>query len=222
MSQDLATLLISGTLETLYMVALSSLIAFAVGLPLGVVLSVTAPAGILQNRAINAALSLVVNVGRSVPFVILMIAIIPFTRMIVGTSIGTNAAVVPLSVAAIPFVGRVVESALREIDQGIVEAAQSMGATPMEIICKVLLPEGLPAIIAGLTLTLINLIGYSAMAGTIGGGGLGDVAIRYGYQRFMLDVMIATVAVLVILVQLCQLIGDKLAAVTRHDRKNEG
>ena len=222
MSQGLATLLISGTLETLYMVILSSLIAFIIGLPLGVVLSVTAQGGILQNKPVNAALSLVVNVGRSVPFVILMIAIIPFTRKIVGTSIGTNAAVVPLSVAAIPFVGRVVESALREIDQGIVEAAQSMGATPMEIVCKVLLPEGLPAIIAGLTLTLINLIGYSAMAGTIGGGGLGDVAIRYGYQRFMLDVMIATVAVLVILVQLCQLIGDKLAAVTRHDRKNEG
>ncbi len=222
MSQDLAELLISGTLETLYMVALSSLIAFIIGLPLGVVLSVTAPGGILQNKPVNAALSLVVNIGRSVPFVILMIAIIPFTRMIVGTSIGTNAAVVPLSVAAIPFVGRVVESALREIDQGIVEAAQSMGASPMEIICKVLLPEALPAIIAGLTLTLINLIGYSAMAGTIGGGGLGDVAIRYGYQRFMLDVMIATVAVLVILVQLCQLIGDKLASATRHDRKNEG
>ena len=222
MSQDLVALLISGTLETLYMVALSSLIAFVAGLPLGVVLSVTAQGGILQNKPVNTALSLVVNIGRSVPFVILMIAIIPFTRMIVGTSIGTNAAVVPLSVAAIPFVGRVVESALREIDQGIVEAAQSMGASPMEIICKVLLPEALPAIIAGLTLTLINLIGYSAMAGTIGGGGLGDVAIRYGYQRFMLDVMIATVAVLVILVQLCQLIGDKLASATRHDRKNEG
>ncbi len=165
MSQDLAELLISGTLETLYMVALSSLIAFIIGLPLGVVLSVTAQGGILQNKPINAALSLVVNVGRSVPFVILMIAIIPFTRMIVGTSIGTNAAVVPLSVAAIPFVGRVVESALREIDQGIVEAAQSMGTSPMEIICKVLLPEALPAIIAGLTLTLINLIGYVARSG---------------------------------------------------------
>ncbi len=222
MSQDLVALLINGTQDTLYMVALSSLIAFIIGLPLGVVLSVTGPGGILENKPLNVVLSLVVNVGRSVPFVILMIAIIPFTRMIVGTSIGTNAAVVPLSVAAIPFVGRVVESALREIDQGIVEAALSMGATPMEIIRKVLLPEALPAIIAGLTLTLINLIGYSAMAGIIGGGGLGDVATRYGYQRFMLDVMIATVAVLVILVQLCQLIGDKLASATRHDRKNEG
>lgn len=221
MSHDLLSLLIEGTMATLYMVALSSAIAFIAGLPLGVVLSVTAPGGILENRPVNSALSLVVNIGRSVPFIILMIAIIPFTRMIVGTSIGTNAAVVPLSVAAIPFVGRVVESALREIDQGIIEAAQSMGAAPFEIIYKVLLPEALPAIIAGLTLTLINLIGYSAMAGTIGGGGLGDIAIRYGYQRFMPDVMIATVAILVILVQLCQIIGDRLAAVTRHDRNSE-
>jgi D-methionine transport system permease protein len=202
------------------MVGASSAIAFVVGLPLGVILSVTASDGILTNRPLYSALSFIVNIGRSVPFIILMVAIIPFTRLIIGTSIGTNAAIVPLSVSAIPFVGRIVESALREIDEGIIEAAQSMGATPLEIIYKVLLPEALPAIIAGLTLTVISLIGYSAMAGAIGGGGLGDIAIRYGYQRFMPDIMLATVVVLVLMVQLFQLVGDWLANTTRHDRKN--
>lgn len=219
MSQDLLILLLKGLGETLYMVGASSAIAFAIGLPLGVVLSVAGEGGILRNGSLYAILSFLVNIGRSIPFIILMVAIIPFTRLIVGTSIGTNAAVVPLSVAAIPFVGRVVESALREIDRGIVEAALSMGATPFEIIRKVLLPEALPGIIAGLTLTLINLIGYSAMAGAIGGGGLGDIAIRYGYQRFKPDVMLATVVTLVVMVQVFQLFGDKLAAKTRHDRK---
>lgn len=218
MSQGMIGLLIRGTLETLYMVAASGAVAFVIGLPLGIILSVTSHSGILPNRTLNAALSLVVNVGRSVPFIILMIAIIPLTRFIVGSSIGTNAAVVPLAVAAIPFVGRVIETALREVDAGVIEAAQSMGATPMQVITRVMLPEALPGIIAGLTLTLINLIGYSAMAGTIGGGGLGDVAIRYGYQRFMLDIMITTVVILVALVQICQIVGDKLAAMTRHDR----
>lgn len=219
MSNGLADLLIKGTLDTLYMVLLSSLIAFIAGLPLGVIMSITSPGGIKENRLLNSLLSFIVNVGRSVPFIILMIAIIPLTRLIVGTSIGTNAAIVPLAAAAIPFVGRIVETALREIDSGVIEAAQSMGASPFEIIIKVMLPEALPGIIAGLTLTVINLIGYSAMAGTIGGGGLGDVAIRYGYQRFMLDVMISTVVILVALVQICQVIGDKLASITRHDKK---
>lgn len=220
MSQDLLKLLFDGILETLYMVGVSSAVAFVFGLPLGIILSVTASGSILESRWLNSFLSFVVNVGRSVPFIILMVAIIPLTRLVVGTSIGTNAAIVPLSVAAIPFVGRVVESALREIDQGIVEAALSMGAAPTEIICKVLLPEALPAIISGLTLTLINLIGYSAMAGAIGGGGLGDIAIRYGYQRFMPDIMLITVIILVVMVQFFQLAGDKLAQITRHDRKN--
>lgn len=221
MSQGLIDLLISGTLETLYMVFASSAISFAIGLPLGVVMSVTSRSGILHNAALNSILSFVVNVGRSVTFIILMIAIIPLTRLIVGTSIGTNAAIVPLAAAAVPFVARVVEGALREIDPGVIEAAQSMGATPMQIILKVMLPEGLPSILTGLTLTVINLIGYSAMAGTIGGGGLGDVAIRYGYQRFMLDVMITTVVILVLLVQICQYGGDRLAAATRHDKRGE-
>lgn len=218
MSHDLLPLILEGSLETLYMVGFSSTVAALVGLPIGVVLSVTAAGCILESRLLNATLSFFVNIGRSVPFIILMVAIIPLTRVIAGTSIGTNAAVVPLSVAAIPFVARVVESALREIDQGIVEAALSMGATPLQIIYKVLLPEALPAIVAGLTLTLINLIGYSAMAGAIGGGGLGDIAIRYGYQRFNPEVMMITVVLLVLMVQLFQYAGDKLSALTRHDR----
>jgi D-methionine transport system permease protein len=213
-------LLLKGLWETLYMVSMSSLISFVAGLPLGVLLLVTSEGNILTNKPLYSALSFVVNIGRSVPFIILMISIIPMTRWIIGTSIGTNAAIVPLSVSAIPFVGRVVETSLREIDQGIVEAAQSMGASPLEIIYKVLLPEGLPGIIAGLTLTIISLIGYSAMAGTIGGGGLGDIAVRYGYQRFMPDVMLGTVIVLVLMVQIVQVAGDKICNITRHDRKN--
>jgi D-methionine transport system permease protein len=220
MSQDLLTLLVRGLFETFYMVGVSSVLAFAAGLPLGVVLSVTAGGGVLPNRHIYNVLSFLVNMGRSVPFIILMVAIIPFTRFIVGTSIGTNAAIVPLSAAAIPFVGRVVETALREVDEGIIEAALSMGATPVEIILKVLLPEALPAIIAGFTLTVINLIGYSAMAGAIGGGGLGDIAIRYGYQRFMPDVMILTVIALIVIVQIFQFAGDRLSGAARHDRKS--
>jgi D-methionine transport system permease protein len=216
----LQTLLIEGTRDTLYMVGIASLAALLFGMPLGVVLSVTSDGGIMRNTPLYSALSLVVNVGRSAPFVILMIALIPFTRWVIGTSIGRNAAIVPLSVAAIPFVGRVVESALREVDQGVIEAAQSMGASPLEIILKVMIPEGLPGIIAGATLTVINLVGYSAMAGTLGGGGLGDAAFRYGYQRFMTGVMVATIVILVILVQIVQIIGDTLASVTRHDRKN--
>jgi D-methionine transport system permease protein len=219
MSADLVRLLFEESLNTIYMVGASSLIALFFGLPLGVTLSATAEGGIMRSVPVYSVLSFIVNIGRSTPFVILMIAIIPFTRMLVGTSIGINAAIVPLSVAAIPFVGRVVESSLREIDQGIIEAAQSMGATPFEIIRKVLLPEGLPGIIAGFTLTVINLVGYSAMAGTVGGGGLGDVAVRYGYQRFMPDVMAATVVILVVMVQAVQYVGDRFANLARHDRK---
>ncbi|MDR0764719.1 MAG: ABC transporter permease [Synergistaceae bacterium] len=218
MSDDLTALLVKGSLETLYMVGVSSLFAFAAGLPLGIILSVTAETGILRNKPLYSALSSVVNVFRSVPYIILMVALMKPTKWIVGSSIGINAAIVSLSAAAIPFVGRVVESSLREIDPGIVEAAQAMGAGAGEIIRKVLLPEGLPGIIAGFTLTIINLIGYSAMAGVLGGGGLGDLAVRYGYQRFMLDVMISTVIIMVLMVQFIQIVGDKLAVLTRHDR----
>jgi len=163
---------------------------------------------ILQNPILNKILSSTVNLFRSIPFIILLIILIPFTKLLVGKSIGTTAAIVPLSICAIPFMGRLVETALREVNSGVIEAAQGMGASPMQIILKVLIPEALPAIISSITITTINLVGYSAMAGVIGGGGLGDLAVRYGYQRFMLDIMLYTVAILVLMVQLIQLIGD--------------
>jgi D-methionine transport system permease protein len=173
---------------------------------------------ILQNELLNKILGTIVNIFRSVPFVILLIVLIPFTRLLVGKAIGTTAAIVPLSVAAIPFMGRLTETALREVDRGIIEAAQSMGASPLQIITKVLVPEALPSIAAGITITTINLVGYSAMAGVIGGGGLGDLAVRYGYQRFMLDIMLYTVAILVAMVQLIQLIGDVLVKQLSKNR----
>ncbi|HEY3426267.1 MAG TPA: methionine ABC transporter permease [Negativicutes bacterium] len=211
MSQDMLVLLAEALWETTYMVAISTLIATALGIPLGVILVTTGKGHILENLPVNHSLGAIVNATRSTPFIILMVAIIPLTRIIVGTSIGTNAAIVPLSIAAIPFVGRVVESALKEVDHGVIEAAQAMGASPREIISKVLLPEALPSVILGLTLTVISLIGYSAMAGAIGGGGLGDLAIRYGYQRFRADIMLATVVILIAQVQVVQSCGDYLA-----------
>ena len=161
-----------------------------------------------ENAALNKVLGAIVNATRSIPFIILMVAIIPFTRMVVGTSIGTTAACVPLTLAAIPLLARLVETSIKDIQFGVIEAAQSMGASPFQIIRKVLLPEALPTIIDNVTVLIVNLIGYSAMAGAIGGGGLGDIAIRYGYQRFQADVMIATIIILIILVQLVQMIGD--------------
>jgi D-methionine transport system permease protein len=211
MSQDMLMLLIEGLGETFYMVAISSLVSALLGIPLGVILVITGKGGIKESLVFNQTLGAIVNAARSTPFIILMVAIIPFTRIIVGTSIGTNAAIVPLSIAAIPFVGRVVESALKEVDAGLIEAAQSMGATPRQIIMKVLIPEAMPSIILGMTLTVISLIGYSAMAGAIGGGGLGDLAIRYGYQRFRADVMLATVVILIAMVQIVQSSGDYFA-----------
>lgn len=209
-------LMLSGTLETLYMVGMSLLFAIIGGIPLGVLTTITRPEHILPNKSLNFILDGIINIGRSIPFIILMVAVIPFTRMIVGTSIGTNAAVVPLALAAIPFMGRVTDNAILEIDQGVIESAQSMGANPGQIVFKVLLPESLPAIILGLTLTAISLVSYSAMAGAIGGGGLGDIAIRYGYQRFQLAVMLETIVILVVLVQLIQFFGNRLAALFDH------
>ncbi len=194
--------------ETMLMVGISVALAMVGGLPLGVLLVTTSPGNITPNPAAYKVLSTVVNIGRSIPFIILLVAIIPFTRLIVGTSIGTAAAIVPLTVAAIPFVARIVESALRDVDRGVVEAAQAMGASPWQIIIKVLLPEALPTLVLGVTITAVNLIGYSAMAGAVGGGGLGDLAIRYGYQRFRGDVMLMTVIVLVLLVEIVQAVGD--------------
>lgn len=197
--------------ETIYMVAVSMVVATALGVPLGVLLSTTGKGGILEARALNKAIGAVVNAIRSIPFIILMVAIIPLTRLIVGTAIGTTAAMVPLIIAAVPFIGRQVETSLQEVPYGLVEAALSMGATPLQIIRRVLLPEAMPSIVAQLTTVVISLVGESAMAGAIGGGGLGDLAIRYGYQRFRPDVMIATVVILIILVQLVQFAGNLLA-----------
>jgi D-methionine transport system permease protein len=220
MSAKLFALLVSSLADTLFMVGVSSAIAFVFGLPLGVILLVTERGQILESPVVNRLLGSIVNATRSTPFIILMVLLIPVTRMIVGTSIGTVAAIVPLAIAATPFVGRVVEGALREVDDGVVEAALAMGASPWQVIAKVLLPEALPAIVIGLTLSVINLIGYSAMAGAIGGGGLGDLAIRYGYQRFRLDVMFLTVVVLIALVHLCQGLGDLVARKLRHDGRS--
>ena len=211
MSPQIGSLLWQSLGETMYMVAVSSFLSAFFGIPLGVLLLVTDKGHILENAAINKPLGAVVNMLRSIPFIILMVAIIPLTRMIAGSSIGTTAACVPLTLAAIPFAGRLVETALKEVPFGLVEAAQSMGASPFQIIYKVLVPEALPTIIDSMTNVIVNLISYSAMAGAIGGGGLGDLAIRYGYQRFRLDVMLATIAILVIVVQLIQSLGNYLA-----------
>ena len=194
--------------ETVLMVAISGLAGALLGVPLGVFLRLTDRGGVLENRAVNAVTGAIVNAVRSTPFIILLVAIIPFTRFIVGSSIGTAAAIVPLTLAAIPFVARLVETALREVDAGLIEAAQAMGATTWQIVLKVLLPEALPGIVAGLTIMLVSLTGYSAMAGAIGGGGLGDLGIRYGYQRFLPDVMLAVVVILIVFVQLLQSLGD--------------
>ena len=211
MSEQVIKLLITGTLDTLQMTVISTIMAMIIGIPLGVVLVVTSKGHILENAAINKILGAIVNATRSIPFIILMVAIIPFTRMVVGTSIGTTAACVPLTLAAIPFLARLVETSIKDIQFGVIEAAQSMGASPFQIIRKVLLPEALPTIIDNVTVLIVNLIGYSAMAGAIGGGGLGDIAIRYGYQRFQGDIMLATIIILIIMVQVIQMIGDGLS-----------
>lgn len=208
MFQTIWMQLLQATGETLYMTLLASIVAIVIGVPLGVILFLTRKNQLLDQRLLNLTLGLIVNIGRSIPFVILMVAIIPFTRLLVGTSIGTTAAVVPLALAAIPFLARIVEGALLEVASGLIEAALAMGATYQQIVTKVLLPEAMPGIINGMTITVITLIGYSAMAGAIGGGGLGDLAIRYGYQRFEISVMIETIVILVVLVQLVQMCGD--------------
>ena len=198
----------TSSLETLIMVGLSGLIGSAIGIPLGVYLYLTDKGGVLENGLANRVIGVIVNAVRSTPFIILLVAIIPFTRLLAGSSIGTAAAVVPLTIAAAPFIARLVETALREVDRGLIEAAQAMGATTRQIVFKVLLPEALPGIVAGLTITLVSLTGYSAMAGAIGGGGLGDLGIRYGYQRFLPEVMLAVVLVLIVFVQALQSLGD--------------
>ncbi len=204
-------LVLDATLDTLWMVALSAAIATLIGLPLGVFLATSGRGELFAAPAANRALGFVVNATRSTPFIILVVAIIPLTRFLVGTSIGTKAAIVPLTIAAAPFVARLVEGAIREVDAGLVEAARAMGASPLQIVLKVLVPEALPAIVLSLTLAIVSLLGFSAMVGAVGGGGLGDLGIRYGYQRFMPDVMALVVVVLIVLVQLVQSTGDRLS-----------
>ena len=217
MSDNLMELLAASLGETLYMVVVAIAIACLLGIPLGIILTITRKDHILPNAPVHNILGAIVNAIRSVPFIILMVAIIPFTRLVAGTSIGTTAAIVPLTIAAIPYTARMVETSIREIPFGLIEAAESMGASPLQIIWKVLIPEALPSIIESLTVVIVSLIGASAMAGTIGGGGLGDLAIRYGYQRFQTDVMLVTVVLMLLLVQLLQSLGDRL--VQHYSRK---
>ncbi len=215
MNSQIIKLVLTSTGQTLEMVFFSTLFSLLLGLPLGVLLHVTdkeEKGGIIPHPILNEVLSRIVNVLRSFPFLILMIVLMPLARLILGTTIGTRAAVVSLSIAAAPFVARVIETSLVEVDPGVIQAAKAMGSTNWQIIYKVMLPEALPSLISGVTLTVINLIGYSAMAGTIGGGGLGDLAIRYGYQRFRPDVMVAAVIVTIVLVEIIQFVGNKVSA----------
>ncbi|MES2402244.1 MAG: methionine ABC transporter permease [Pseudomonadota bacterium] len=207
-SEAMLELFATSLWETIVMVGISGFVGALIGIPMGVYLRLSDQGGVLENRVANTVVGGIVNAVRSTPFIILLVAIIPMTRFITGSSIGTAAAVVPLTIAAAPFVARLVEASLREVDHGLIEAALAMGATTKQIVFKVLLPEALPGIIAGLTITFVSLTGYSAMAGAIGGGGLGDLGIRYGYQRFLPEIMLAVVLVLILFVQAVQSLGD--------------
>lgn len=202
--------------QTLLMVSVSAVIASALGLPLGVLLVVTEQDHVLPHRLFRRIVGTVVNLVRSTPFIILMVSIIPLTRLLVGTTVGTTAAIVPLTLAITPLFARLVEAAIREVDRGLIDAALSMGGSPWQIVSKVLVPEALPGIVAGLTVTLVSLIGYSTMAGVVGGGGLGDLGIRFGYQRFMPEVMLMVIVVLVFMVQSIQFVGDRVSRAVNH------
>lgn len=208
---DILFLVGKSTGQTLLMVLFSTIFSLILGFPVGILLCITNKNGIMPKPVLNQVLSRIVNVLRSFPFIILMIVLFPLSRIIVGTSIGTAATIVPLSIAAAPFVARIIESALNEVNPELIQAARAMGSTNMQIIVKVLIPEALPSLVDGITLTIINLIGYSAMAGAVGGGGLGDLAIRYGYQRFRTEIMFAAVVVILILVEIIQHIGTKIS-----------
>ncbi|MEG3111868.1 MULTISPECIES: methionine ABC transporter permease [unclassified Pantoea] len=211
-------LLLTASYETLYMVFFAALFTVAIGLPVGVLLFLTRQDGILPHRAVALTLNTLVNIGRALPFVVLLIALIPVTRLLVGTTLGSTAAIVPITLGAFPFFARIVENALDEVDRGRIEAVISMGGNLWHIVSRVLLPEALPALVAGMTLTIVMLIGFSAMAGVVGGGGLGDLAIRYGYQRFDNRIMAATLIVLLIMVQIIQKLGDRLVRSLAYRR----
>ena len=217
MNQAMIKLLADGVVETLYMVLVSSAVSYAIGIPLGVLVYITDKGGICQNRVINFVIGGIINLVRSVPFLILLVAILPFTRLVVGTTIGSTATIVPLVVAAAPYVARMVESSLKEVDSGVIEAAHAMGSSSFQIIYKVLLPEAKPSLIVGVTISLATILGYSAMAGFVGGGGLGAIATNYGYYRYDSKTMLITVALLVIIVQLFQEGGLRL--VHRIDKR---
>ncbi|KAF0853396.1 MULTISPECIES: methionine ABC transporter permease [Pantoea] len=217
MSPVMIDLLLNALGETLLMTAVAGLFSLLAGLPLGLILVTTSPGGIAENRSINRLLGVVINGFRSLPFIILLVALIPFTRLLVGTSLGTWAAIVPLSITATPYFARVAEVSLRDVDRGLIDAVRAMGASKLRIVWEVLIPEALPGILSGFVVTLVALIGASAMAGAIGAGGLGDLAIRYGYQRFDTAVMVAVIAVLIVLVCGIQWLGDRL--VQRIDRR---
>ncbi len=213
---QLSQLLLQGTLDTLYMTLVSTAIAYLIGIPLGVILVITRRDGICPAPKTNAVLGTIVNIMRSVPFLILIIVLIPFTRLVAGTSIGATATIVPLIVGAAPFIARMVESSLLEVDAGVVEAAQAMGASPWQIVTKVLLKESVPSLVTGAAIALTTILGYSAMAGAVGGGGLGDLAIKYGYHRYQTDVLLLTLIILVLLVQVIQALGNDVAKRIDH------
>jgi D-methionine transport system permease protein len=214
----LFNLLSKALMQTLQMVFIAGIVGSIIGLPIGVFLATSGKGELFPAPKTNRVLGLIVNAARSTPFIILVVAIVPLTRLLTGTSIGTWAAIVPLTIATIPFFARLVESAIREVDKGLIEAARAMGATPSQIVYKVLLPEARPSILMALTMTIVSLIGYSAMVGAVGGGGLGDLGIRFGYQRFNPEMMVLVVAVLIVLVQVVQSAGDGLAR--RFDKRN--
>lgn len=217
---EYAQLLTDGVIDTMLMTSVATLLAYAIGLPIGVLLITSSAKGLHPNKLLNTVLGWIVNIVRSVPFIILLVALIPLTRLIAGTSLGVPGAIVPLVITAAPFVARVVEQSLAEVDSGLVEAAQSFGATNFQIVFKVLLSESLPSLIRGGALTFVTLFGFSAMAGTVGAGGLGDIAIRYGYQRYQYDVMIAAVILCIILVQIVQSLGDLIANKINHRKQS--
>lgn len=218
--QTNGAMLAEGIRDTLYMTFMSTLIAYAFGLPLGILAEVSRKGGIHPNPVISKILGTIINIGRSIPFIILLVAVMPITRSIAGTTIGPKAATVPLIIAAIPFVARLVESSLREVDSGVIEAAKAMGANDLQIIFKVMVPESLPSIVLGISLATITLVGYTAMAGIVGGRGLGDIAQRFGYYRYQTDIMIVTIVLLVLLVQIIQSVGHIASKII--DKRGKG
>lgn len=211
MSEDLINILINATLETLYMLLFTTIIALLLGIPIGILFTVSEKGGIYPLPKLNRVVGTIINVIRSIPEIILIVLLLPLARLIVGTSLGTNAAIVSLSIGATPFIARIIESSLKEIEHGKIEAAQSMGASPIQIIIKVLIPEALPSIVRGITIAIIGILGFTAIAGAIGAGGLGSMAIRFGYQRFRTDVLIGTVVVLIVIVQIIQISGELIS-----------